>query len=194
MGAIPSSDTTIFQVKIRLMGVSKPPVWRRVLVPAEIRLDRFHGLIQCVMGWDDYHTHVFSTDAGEYGVTDPELGHRDERRTTLAQLLDEPGDRLRYTYDFGDDWEHELALEQVLAAEPGAVYPRCLAGKSACPPEDCGGLWGYMNLREVLADPLADEHNEMLEWLGLDNASEFDPAAFDLDAVNESLALLSAVR
>jgi Plasmid pRiA4b ORF-3-like protein len=194
MAAASNMDERIFQIKITLIGVSKPPIWRRVLVPAGIRLDRFHETIQAAMGWLGYHMHVFSAEAGDYGSADPELGHRDERRITLAQVLEEPGDRLIYTYDFGDDWDHELVLEQELQAEHGAVHPRCVAGKGACPPEDCGGAWGYLDLRALLADPAADGHDEMLEWLGIDSAGEFDPAAFDVDAVNESLAAVSAVR
>jgi hypothetical protein len=193
MNAASNAEERIFQIKITLKGVSKPPVWRRVLVPAGIRLDRFHDTIQAAMGWLDYHMHVFSAEAGDYGSADPELGHRDERRITLARVLEEQGDRLIYTYDFGDDWDHEVTLEQELPAEPGSVYPRCVAGKGACPPEDCGGAWGYMDLRALLADPAAD-HDEMLEWLGLDSAGEFDPAAFDVNEVNEALAAVSAVR
>ena len=194
MGAASNREERIFQINITLRGVLKPPIWRRVLVPAGIRLDRFHDTIQAAMGWLDYHMHVFSAEAGDYGSADPELGHGDERRITLAGVLEEPGNRLIYTYDFGDDWDHEVVFEQELAAEPGAVYPRCVAGKGACPPEDCGGAWGYMELRALLADSAADGHKEMLEWLGLDSAGEFDPAAFNVDAVNESLAAVIAVR
>src|ERR1700737_687005 len=142
MSATSNAEPTIFQLKITLIGVSKPPIWRRVLVPADIRLDRLHHAIQVAMGWQDYHMHVFSTEIAEYGLKDDELKHRDEREATLAQLLSEPGDGIRYTYDFGDDWEHEIVLEKSLAAEPGALYPTCIAGKSACPPEDCGGAGG----------------------------------------------------
>ena len=103
-------------------------------------------------------------------------------------------DRVRYTYDFGDDWEHEIVLEDVLAADPDALYPICLSGKSACPPEDCGGAWGYEHLREVLADPADEQHQDMLEWLELETAAEFDSARFDIDDVNEALALAGARR
>jgi hypothetical protein len=193
MGATSSPGPTVLQVKIKLLGVSKPPVWRRLLVPGEIRLDQLHGVIQVAMGWSDYHMHMFSTGAGEYGVPDPELGFLDERRTTLSRLLPEPGDRIRYTYDFGDDWEHEITLETVLGAHPEQLYPTCVAGKGACPPEDCGSAWGYARLREVLADPSDEEHERMLEWLELESASAFDAAAFEIDAVNDSLGDLSAV-
>jgi hypothetical protein len=183
------------RVKISLRGASKPRLWRRVLVPADIRLDRFHDVIQAAMGWTDTHMHVFSTDSGEYGLPDPELEFRDERKTRLDQVLGGPGDRIAYTYDFSDDWEHEILVEEVLDPDSAARIPACLAGKGACPPEDCGGVWGYADLREVVADSTHDEHDAMLEWLGLDTAAEFDPAAFDLNDANEALDLIaSALR
>src|ERR1019366_5415884 len=92
----------VLQVKISLLGVSKPSVWRRLLVPADIRLDRLHGVIQAAMGWEDYHMHAFSDGSREYGLADPELGYRDERKVTLGRLLRREGERIRYTYDFGD--------------------------------------------------------------------------------------------
>ncbi len=193
MDAASSPGFTVLQVKIKLLGVSKPPVWRRLLLPGEIRLDQLHGVIQVAMGWSDCHMHVFSTDAGEYGVLDPELGFLDERRTTLSRLLLEPGDRIRYTYDFGDAWEHEIMLEKELDADPEQLYPTCVTGKGACPPEDCGSVWGYARLREVLADPCDEEHASMLEWLELERGSDFDAAAFEIDAVNDLLGHLSAV-
>jgi hypothetical protein len=183
----PGQGDPVLQVKLSLLGVSKPPVWRRLLIPADIRLDRLHGVIQAAMGWEDYHMHAFSDGSCEYGLADPELGHRDERKATLDRLLKREGERIRYTYDFGDDWEHEIVLERVLAAEPGVRYPVCVTGNGACPPEDCGGVWGYEDLREALADPAHEQHAEMLEWLCLQAAAEFDPARFDVDEVNRAL-------
>jgi hypothetical protein len=90
---------------------------------------------------------------------------------------------LRYEYDFGDSWEHELLVEKILPPEPGVRYPLCLKGKGACPPEDVGGVWGYDSFLEAIADPKHPEHDDMLEWVG----GEFDPEAFDLDEVNEAL-------
>jgi hypothetical protein len=179
----------VLQVKLSLLGVSKPPVWRRLLVPANIRLDRLHGVIQAAMGWEDCHMHAFSDGSCEYGLADPELGHRDERKVTLGRLLKREGERIRYSYDFGDGWEHEIVVEGALAAEPGVRYPVCLAGKGACPPEDCGGVWGYEDLREALADSAHEQHEEMLEWLGLQTAAEFDAARFDADEVNRALSV-----
>lgn len=183
----PEPGDPVLQLRIRLLGVTKPPVWRRLLVAADIRLDRLHDVIQAAMGWENYHMHVFSAAGCEYGLPDPELGFRDERKTTLNGVIAEAGDRLRYTYDFGDDWEHEIVVEKVHRAESGARYPICVAGKGRCPPEDCGGVWGYASLRETLADPNDDEHADMLEWLAFEAASEFDPADFDVAEVNAVL-------
>lgn len=191
-GSVTDSGDPIYQLKITLLGASRPPVWRRLLVPARIRLDGLHSVIQAAMGWENYHMHVFSAGSAEYGLADPELNHRDEHKKALKDLVKRPGNKIRYTYDFGDDWEHSIVLEEVLVAEPGMRYPVCVAGKGACPPEDCGGVGGYELLREVLADPTNEEHQEMVEWLGLGRASDFDATAFDIDEVNDALATSSA--
>jgi hypothetical protein len=182
------------QLKLSLRGVSKPPVWRRLLVPADMRLDRLHDVIQTSMGWTDTHLHVFSTAAGDYGVPDPELDFRDERNARLGQFLKQPGDRIRYAYDFGDGWEHDILLEKRLDVDTGEQLPACIAGRGACPPEDCGGPWGYADLKETLGDPSHEEHDHMLDWLGLERAAEFDPAACDLAEINEVLDITVAAR
>ena len=186
--SLPAGD--IYQLKITLRGVSKPPVWRRIAVPAGLTLDLLHEVIQQAMGWEDGHMHVFSTPRGDYGIRDPELGHADEGKVTLAQVLARPGARMSYTYDFGDDWEHDIVLEKVLPPDPAAGLS-CLAGKGACPPEDCGGAWGYASLKEALADPDYEEHEDLLDWLGLDSAADFDPTDFRLDEVNARLSQLT---
>jgi hypothetical protein len=139
------------------------------------------------MGWANYHMHVFSTGWRDYGSHDPELGHSSDKMVPLAQVVAGPGDRLRYTYDFGDDWEHDIVVEESRIAAPGETYPVCVAGKGACPPEDCGGVGGYAWLKEILADPSHDEHENMLEWLGLDAGEDFDPKEFSVTDVNSRL-------
>ncbi len=183
---------TVHRVKITLRG-AKPPIWRRLEVPSGITLLDLHHSIQQAFGWDGYHMWVFSTPSAEYGVSDPDLGHRSAASRKLVDVVPGVGDRIRYTYDFGDDWEHDILVEDVLTAEPGVAYPRCLAGRRACPPEDCGGIWGYEELLEILADPGHPQHTDRLEWLGLDSADEFDPADLDLDEVNELLSELAGV-
>jgi len=182
-----TSVTQVYQLKITLRGVSKPPVWRRLAVRSDLTLRQLHETIQRAMGWEDCHLHVFSNGWQEYGAPDRELGHSDDRKVRLPRVLTRPGERLSYTYDFGDDWEHDIVLEEVRRAVPGEAYPRCLAGKGACPPEDCGGPWGYADLKETLADPAHEDHEEMLEWLGLDEGADFDPKEFSLDEVNMRL-------
>jgi Plasmid pRiA4b ORF-3-like protein len=191
--ASPSSEV-IVQIKIKLLGVSKPPVWRRLQLRADTRLDHLHEIIVAAFGWQDYHMHVFTSGTEEFGEPDPELGHTDECRVSLGQLIGGIGDRLRYTYDFGDDWEHEIMVEDLLDPDPETHYPVLVAAKGACPPEDCGGPWGYADLKEILADPSHEQHQEMLDWLGLDNTSAFDPNAVTIDQIEEEVALTGASR
>ena len=185
--SIPAGD--VYQLKVTLRGVAKPPVWRRIAVPATLPLDLLHDVIQQAMGWEDGHLHMFSTTRRDYGSPDPELGHADEREVTVAEVLARPGATMLYTYDFGDGWEHDIVLEKVLPPDP-VVGVSCLAGKGACPPEDCGGAWGYASLKEALADPTHEEYEDLLGWLGLDSAADFDPARFSLDEANAGLSQL----
>jgi len=188
----PEPGAPVLQVKVTLLETADPVVWRRLLVPASIRLDRLHKVIQAVMGWQDYHMHCFTHGDTQYGLSDDELGFRDERTATLGELVTGVGDRVGYSYDFGDGWEHDLAVEQVGVTEPDTRYPVCVAGTGDCPPEDCGGVFGYEQLREILADPSHPEHESMREWLGLAAAAEFDAARFDIDAANQALAGIDA--
>ena len=95
----------VLQLKISLLGITDPPVWRRLLVPANVKLERLHDLIQAAMGWYGYHMHAFSAGGVDYGLPDPELGFRDERETPMRSVIAKQGDRMRYTYDFGYHWE-----------------------------------------------------------------------------------------
>jgi Plasmid pRiA4b ORF-3-like protein len=149
LGAVRSGDA-ILQLRITVRGTSEPTIWRRLLVPEGIRLDRLHTVIQRAMGWRDYHLHCFSDGAREFGPQLSELEHCDERKASLRRLLEHAPTYVLYTYDFGDRWEHEIVLERTLEAQPGTRYPVCLAGAGACPPEDCGGVPGYAQLREAL--------------------------------------------
>jgi Plasmid pRiA4b ORF-3-like protein len=187
------AHNVIVQIKVKLLGVSKPPVWRQLQLRADTRLDQLHEILQAALGWENDHMHVFSFGEEEFGVRDPELGHADERQVTLGELTD-IGVRFRYTYDFGDDWEHEILVEELLDPDPDIHYPILVASKGACPPEDCGGTWGYANLKQTLADPSHAEHQDMLESLGINDASEFDPTAVPTDDIDYELALSGANR
>jgi hypothetical protein len=185
----PAGPAPVYQLKVSLRG-AKPPIWRRLLVPADISLAGLHATILAAFGWHGGHMHVFETTYGDFGRADRELGHRADGSVTLEQVAPQAKDKIRYTYDFGDDWVHDIVVEKVLDRDPSTAYPRCTGGKRAAPPDDCGGIWGYEELVEVLADPAHPEHEERLQWLGLADASQFTPDAFDVEAVNRQLGAL----
>jgi hypothetical protein len=176
----------VYQLKITLTH-SRPPIWRRVEVP-DCTLAELHEIIQACMPWENYHLWSFEAAGDRYGPeVDRELDFQDASTVRLARLVEAGVQKLRYTYDFGDDWQHQVQVEKILPAEPEVHYPRCTAGKRACPPEDCGGIWGYDELLAVLADPNHEEHQERLEWVG----GPFDAEAFDLAAANRALRRLA---
>jgi len=183
-----TAKTPIFQLKVQLREV-RPPVWRRLLVSSAMDLAELHEVVQTAMGWTDSHLHEFEAEGARYGVPDPEWDLddvADEFGVRLSRIAGE-GSRLRYTYDFGDGWEHDLIVEKVLNRQPGMRYPCCVAGRRACPPEDVGGPWGYRDFLLALSDPSHDEHEQWLEWVG----GEFDSSAFDMTAVNKALEALA---
>jgi hypothetical protein len=178
-----------FQLKVTLRDI-KPPIWRRILVSPEISLDRLHDILQIAMGWTNSHLHQFETPEGFFSDPMFELEETgNSKKMKLAQVLDRPKASIRYEYDFGDGWEHQILLEKAvdLESNPAAI---CVAGARACPPEDCGGIWGYENLIEILQDPKHPEHKEMAEWVG----GKFDPEFLDLEAINAKLIRLTAPK
>ena len=183
------SDAPIYQIKVTLED-SKPPIWRRLLVRSDVILAELHDIIQAAFGWWDYHLHQFIVGETYFGVPDPDyedyLEMNDEQDVTLSQVAPREGSKFRYEYDFGDSWLHQVLLEKILPPEPGQVYPVCIKGRRARPPEDVGGMWGYYHFLEAIQDPDHEEHDEYLEWVG----GEFDPEAFDQEQVNQALAAL----
>lgn len=189
-----AAKPTIYQIKITLRGI-KPPIWRRVLVPDDFTVERFHRVIQAAMGWTNSHLHEFTTSKARYVMMDMEddfgfdmgFGSRkdvvDEQKATLKEALPKQGSTMEYTYDFGDSWDHIIQLEMVLPADDDVDYPVCVKGSRACPPDDSGGIWGYEHMLEVTGNPKHPEYEDLVEWLGED----FDPEAFDLDEINERL-------
>lgn len=183
------TPATVYQIKITLLG-TKPPVWRRIQV-ADCSLDALHDHIQTAMGWTNSHLHDFRHGDELYGHPEimqenfEDMGYHDSTTTLLSALIPEGSKRLRlrYQYDFGDSWEHEVLVEKAIAPEPGQKYPLCIAGARACPPEDCGGVWGYDDFLVAIRDKKHEQHKELLEWIG----GEFDPEAFDAEAVTKRM-------
>ena len=176
------ADLPIYQVKISL-DVVTPAIWRRVHTD-DCSLADLHDVIQDVMGWEEVHPYAFVVEGEEIG--DLRWGgdfEYDSRHVRLSQLVENEVTRFRYDYDFGDDWQHTIDVEQTLPAEQGVCYPRCVAGERAGPPEDCGGPYRYADFVDAYQDPEHEEHEEVREWLG----DDFDPEPFDLDRVNREL-------
>jgi hypothetical protein len=182
----------LHQLKVTLKW-SRPAIWRRVVVPADLTLDRLHHVIQIAMGWTNCHLHQFIGDGGRFDggafrERDPDFDASDddaasEEDHTVADLAPRSKSKFVYEYDFGDSWLHDVKVEKVLAPDPAFKHPVCLAGKNACPPEDCGGIGGYYDMLKSLADPKRPEHEEVKEWLG----GDWDAARFDVDRINAAL-------
>jgi hypothetical protein len=172
---------TVYQFKITLLE-SQPPIWRRIQAQ-DCTLDKLHEHIQTAMGWTNSHLHHFQIDGQLYG--DPllmqenfeEMQYEDSTTTELSALLPRSGKRFKflYEYDFGDSWEHEVLFEGCLKPQSDLLYPLCVEGERACPPEDCGGVWGYADFLTAISDPDHEDHDGLLEWAG----GSFDPEAFD---------------
>ncbi len=172
----------VFQFRVELRG-AQPPIWRRIQVE-DCSLEDLHVAIQGAMGWQLSHLYEFEVRGQRYTFVPPvddgwdiDDESEDADSVRISELL--PANhrlQLRYLYDFGDSWEHVVKLEKVLNTTPGTRYPLCLAGARACPPEDCGGIYGYFDFVEAISDPKHDRHEEMLEWLGPFNPEAFDPS------------------
>lgn len=178
--------TSIYQVLVTLREI-EPAVWRRLLLPSDMRLGKLHRVLQCVLDWEDYHLHQFVVGDTLYGVSNPEwedeLPMIDERTVPLSHVLTTLGDRLVYEYDFGDGWRHELLLEQIFPVNPDRSYPLCVAGAGARPLEDVGGVGGYEEFLRAINDPQHEEHEAMLTWVG----GVYDPEGCDVNMINRQL-------
>lgn len=166
----------VLQLRIELADVT-PKVWRVVTVPAAMGLDQLHLTLNEAMGWNNSHLHEFVIGGRKYSdvrTADGAITFQDESMFRLDEVV-KVGDRFEYAYDFGDGWEHVVKVEKELPFDDRVAYPVCLAGKRACPPEDCGGPDGYAHLLAVLDDPDDGEHDELVQWIG----GAFDAEGFD---------------
>jgi hypothetical protein len=187
-GQSSGSNAAVYRFKIILQD-SDPAIWRRIATK-DVTLGQLHALIQTAMGWTNSHLHQFEIAGSRY--TDPrfmmddldDFGAIDYSGLRVSDLVAQHGDKLRmsYEYDFGDGWQHEVVLEEVTEPERGIRYSRCLDGERACPPEDVGGVYGFADFVEAMADPSHSEHDEFLEWHG-----PFDPADFDAATVTRRM-------
>ncbi|MBW2649975.1 MAG: plasmid pRiA4b ORF-3 family protein [Deltaproteobacteria bacterium] len=180
----------LYLLKIGLVDI-EPEIWRRFVVPGSITLDRLHDVIQIVMGWKDYHLHEFTigkkryTEYPEYKEDGAEDG-----RYHLVDLIRQKGRTFSYVYDFGDNWRHEIILEDSRYFNLELQFPvECLEGARACPPEDVGSVPGYYEFCESLKDPNHEEHDSNREWYGSAPWYDdiFDSEKYDIEKVNYEL-------
>lgn len=139
------ATTEVYQLRIALREIS-PAIWRRVLVRSDSSIADLHDTLQLAVGWSDSHLNRFSVHGKDYGVY--HLGRMsfadDPRQVRLADFRFRVKERFLYEYDYGDGWQHDVRVERKVAFEPRRVYPICIGGRQACPPDDCGGAWGLM--------------------------------------------------
>jgi Plasmid pRiA4b ORF-3-like protein len=182
--AVPDPGDSVLRLKVTLLG-TRPPVWRRLEVSSRSSLATFHDVLQQAMGWTDSHLHLFQAGTVRWSDRSSDLGPavRDERKSTLAQVLRHPGASLDYEYDFGDGWQHHIVLEEILPHSPGGPVAVCVGGRRRCPPEDCGGIGGFFDLLARLRDGDSPERRDLIEWLG----GEVDFDSFDQQEVNRQL-------
>ncbi|HEC76336.1 MAG TPA: plasmid pRiA4b ORF-3 family protein [Thermoplasmatales archaeon] len=189
----------ILQLKISLDGIN-PEIWRRFLVKDNISFENLHNIIQIVMGWENYHLYEFEIDEKFIEADEdrffvdavwknfmPRRKTLPARETELKELIKSEKQKFHYLYDFGDSWLHTIIVEKIFDEDVSKRYPICLDGERACPPEDCGGVGGYLELLEIKENKNHPEYEErIVEWLGED----FDPEYFDINEVNKWLKKL----
>lgn len=182
------SSNNVYQIKLSLTG-AQPPIWRRLLIEPDTTFQDFHRIIQVAMGWQASHLHMFQAEDGRL-MGDPAedfdgmMGFMDEASVPVSSLLAGEGEALKYEYDFGDSWEHEVKLEKILPGGQAGPLPRCIKAVRQCPPEDVGGLPGFYDFLEAMEDAAHPEHVAVREWMG---GEWFEPEYVDLEQINQSL-------
>jgi hypothetical protein len=185
MTASPTDAIATLRIEIKYI---EPLIWRRVAVRTSINLKALHTVIQATMGWLDYHLWKFAIDERKFGIPDPDRPHvKNGAATQLAAILASGITEFGYVYDFGDNWEHRIVVEDVATAEAGVKYPRFLGGERRCPPEDCGGSPGYFDIIENIARKRSKTAKEAFEWYG----GPYDPADIDDEKIKITLGRIA---
>lgn len=184
----------MFQFKITLRNISAPKVWRRVIVPENFSFHKFHLVIQESFGWYNSHLHEFSPfGLGSFpAIGIPEFSDdeiADDKKVKLDEIFYFPKCEFTYVYDFGDDWEHDILLERI--TKDNENFATCINGKGACPPEDCGGYSGYVDLKKIMKNPKNPEFEETRVWLGVAKNKTWDKDKFDIEKVNRRIRRIS---
>lgn len=181
-----AESANVYQFRITLKDI-KPAIWRRIQVPSTYNFYELHVAIQDAMGWFDCHLHQFEMKHPQTGekisigkIPEDDYGFGrgpeviPEERAKISTYFANVNDKALYEYDFGDGWEHEIVFQRIIPSKPNVDYPRCVAGKRACPPEDCGGTYGYEELLEILADPNHQEYAEKKGMAAIHRSRRFE--------------------
>lgn len=187
-------STKIARIRIELEHIA-PLIWRRVDVSLATNLRALHEIIQAVMPWQSYHLYQFAVGERDYGEPDPEdavWGRKiyQAKGMRLGTLVDRGITQLLYTYDFGDDWQHRVIVEDVIDAKPGTDYPIFIDGARTAPPEDVGGPPGFMDFVEAMAKPRHPQRQDFLRWYG----GPFNPVDFGADPIAENIRAIAKKR
>lgn len=176
------SDARVFKLHISLVGI-EPTVWRRVLVPGHFSLAALHSVFQLALGWQMKHLYDFQIAKNRFAEPDEfdEIPSKDVGISISSALKGE--NQFVYNYDFGDDWRHNVIVEDVFEKDDNFAYPVCIGGENACPPEDCGSVPGYEELKQTISNPKHPGYEEMMQWLG----GYFDPYSFDANRINRDM-------
>jgi Plasmid pRiA4b ORF-3-like protein len=188
------ATASVYQLKVSLRDIS-PLIWRRLLVRSDTSIAHLHAMLQTAMGWEDLHLHRFRVHGKEYGIyrAGGMLFDDDPFQVRLSDFKLRASERFVYEYDMGDFWRHDIRLERILPLDPRKTYPVCTAGAADCPPEDCGGPWGYRSLmEEQLLSLLQAREDVLLVAQRLLECSEGGPRPTSDDA--EFLAALERMR
>lgn len=173
----------VFQLKITMVE-TKPIIWRRILVDSDTLLVDLHKIIQTTIGWSNAHLHIFNDGKNDYAPIELEVDNSlDSNKVNLNKIFKKVEQSILYEYDFGDSWSHEVYLEKIIETEEEMQLPTCLDGARKCPPEDCGGVWGFKDFLKIISNPKDPQYKEMKEWLG----GEYDPNYFKLEEINAQL-------
>ncbi len=188
-----------FQFKIQIKNITHPPVWRKLTLPSHFSFLDFHYAIQIAFGWFNEHLFNFSPQGwGSEEIIEIIDEHSngfigmqprkpmDAEKTELSEIFKSEGQKYTYIYDFGDDWIHSITLEKILLEK--TILPYCLAGKGMCPPENCGGPWAYMDIKDIISDKTHPEFEELKEYYLYEDQDVWDPNEFNLKEKQDFLS------
>lgn len=183
----------IARIRIELDDID-PPIWRRIEVPLTTSLKGLHEIIQAVMLFENYHLFQFDIGDKRYGIPDPEWNYGPEileaKNIKLGALVERGVDAFSYTYDFGDNWQHSIAIEATTPADPALDYPRFVDGARRAPPEDVGGFPGFEEFLDAMTKPRHPERKRLTAWYG----RVFDPDDIDLPTISARIGKLAKRR